>query len=305
MRRSYHHKEGFKLFLMSVPFLAVTFIFSYLPLTGWSYAFFEYRVGLSLFDTPFVGFDNFVRMFQSRALRNDIIRVLTNTLGMSFIGLSMSWLPMFFAIILAEMRSKKFRRTIQTITTIPNFISWVLVYSFAFVMLASGEGVVNRILLNIGAIDQSIDFLTRQDGVWMFMWMLGAWKGLGWSAILYIAAMMSIDPELYEAAAVDGAGRFKRIWFITIPSLMPTFVVLFVLAISNFLNTGFEQYFLFENPMNRARIEVFDLFIYNQGMVGRQISYTTAVGVMRTFVSLILLFSANFLSKIFREEKIF
>jgi len=305
MRRSYHHREGFKLFLLSIPFLAFTFIFSYMPLYGWSYAFFDYRLGLKLSDTQFVGLQHFIQMFQSRALRNDLIRVMTNTLGMSFIGLATSWLPMLFAILLAEIKSKKYRRTVQTITTIPNFISWVLVYALAFAMFSIGDGAVNRILINLGIVDEGINFLARRDGVWIMMWLLGTWKGLGWGAILYIAAMSGIDPELYEAAAVDGAGRFRRIRYITIPNLMPTFVVLFILGISNFLNTGIDQYFLFDNAMTRARIEVLDLYMYNIGMLGKQVSYTTAVGMLRTFISLILLFSANTLSKAIRGEKVF
>ena len=302
---SFQSSAGFKLFLMSLPFLAATFVFNYLPLFGWSYAFFDYRVGFRLLDTPFVGLQHFMAPFECRIARRDLVRVLQNTIGMSSIGLATSWLPMVFAIFLAELSSNKFRRSVQTITTIPHFISWVLVYAIAFAMFSIGDGFVNRILIQLGFIDQGINFLASRDRVWLSMWLYGTWKGLGWGAILYIAAMASIDAEQIEAATVDGAGRFRRIWHITIPGLLPTFFVLFVLAVSNFFNTGFEQFFLFENAMTRHRIEVLDLFIYNQGMVRGQLSYTTAVGMLRTFISLILLFSANRMSKLVRGETVF
>jgi len=304
-KKKFRAKGGYILFLMTLPVLIATFVFSYLPLWGWRYAFYDFRPGFLLADTNFVWFKHFLAPFSNFVLREELLRVMQNTLAMSFIGLAMSWLPMAFAIFLAEVRSKHYRSIVQTFTTIPHFISWVLVYALAFAMLSVNDGFVNQLLVSMGVIDEGINFLASPNNVWRNMWLYGTWKGLGWGAILYIASMASVDKEQLEAASIDGAGRFQKIWHITVPALMPTFFVLFVLSIANFLNNGIEQYFVFQNPFNRARIEVLDLYVFNQGMAGPNISYSTAVGMLKSAISIILLFSANLLSKIVRGRSVF
>lgn len=296
---------GFRLFLLSVPFLILIFLFSYLPLYGWIYALFNYKPGRALLDCEFVGLDNFTRMFADKYAFEDIIRVMKNTLGMSLIGIATSWLPMIFAVFLAEIKNKPFRKTVQTLTTIPNFISWVLVYSVAYALFSVNDGFVNRLLMSMGILDEGINFLASSKHVWLTMWLWGTWKGLGWNAIMYIAALTGIDQEQYEAAAVDGAGRFQKIWHITIPGLLPTYFVLLLLSIANLINNGMEQYFIFENAMNKEYIEVLDLYVYNQGMVGINYSYSTAVSILKSIVSVTLLFVANMGSKLTRGESIF
>jgi len=296
-------KGGIILFFMSIPVLIATFLFSYLPLLGWQYAFYDFRPGFLLSDTNFVGLKHFLAPFSNIVLRQELIRVMQNTLAMSFIGLALSWLPMAFAIFLAEIRSKKYRRSVQTLSTIPNFISWVLVYALAFAMLSVNDGFVNRLLIQLGIIEEGINFLASSSNVWRNMTLYALWKNLGWGAILYIAAMSSIDDELMEAASIDGAGRLQKIWYITVPALLPTYFVLLILSIANFLNHGIEQYFVFQNPFNRARIEVLDLYVYNTGLAGNSISYSTAVGMLKSAISLLLLFSANFFSKLVRGGK--
>jgi putative aldouronate transport system permease protein len=300
-------REGLVLFAIALPFLLTTFIFSYLPLAGWSYAFFDYRIGYNLFKTEFVGFKHFLAPFQNAVLRGEILRVMRNTLGMSLIWNVTSFLPMIFAIFLSEIRSPAYRRVIQTVTTLPNFVSWVLIYALAFAMFAVDDGFVNIILQRFGLTKDGINFLASPRHVWRTMWLYGMWKGLGWNAIIYIASISSIDETLYEAAVVDGAGRFQKMWYITIPSLLPTFFVLLVLNIGNLLSNGFDQYFVFQNAMNKDSIEVLDLFVYNKGIGGssNNISYTTAVGILKSVISLTLLFLANGLSKIVRKEKLF
>ncbi|MEA4889119.1 MAG: ABC transporter permease subunit [Clostridiaceae bacterium] len=303
-KRSLRARHGIRPFLMTLPFLIATLIFSYLPLYGWRYAFFDYKAGFKLLDCNFVGLKHFLSLFQNQVILNDVGRVLQNTFAISLIGIATSFLPMLFAIFLSEIRNRAYRRTVQTITTIPNFISWVLVYSMAYAIFSVNDGFVNNLLVNLGLINDRINFLASPNNVWITMWGYGTWKGLGWSSIMYVASISSIDEQLFEAAAIDGASRMKRIWYITIPSLMPTFFVLLLLNIANFLNNGIDQYFVFQNAMNKAKIEVLDLYVYNKGIAGSNISFSTAVGMLKSVISIVLLFIANTASKLVRDEKI-
>jgi len=208
---------------------------------------------------------------------------------------------MIFAIFLNEIRAVRFRKAVQTLTTLPNFISWVLVYSIAFAMFTS-EGMVNGLLRQLGAIDSPILFLQDSSHVWLTMWMWITWKSLGWSAIMYIAAITSIDESLYEAAYVDGATRMQVIWHVTLPSLLPTYFVLLVLQVANFLNNGLEQYFVFQNAFNKEYIQVLDLYVYNLAIGGGSYSVSVAISMMKSLISVALLFSVNQLSKWLRGE---
>lgn len=297
-------KSGFHLFLMSLPFLIAVFIFCYLPLYGWIYAFFDYHAGMQLKDSTFVGLKFFKSMVDNPVSRGEIFRVLTNTFGISFLGILVSPLPVIFAIFLMEVKSKPLRGLIQALTTLPNFISWVLVYGVAWSIFSVEDGFLNHLLMSTHITSEAINFFASSDHVWLKMLGYSLWKTLGWGAIMYIAAITSIDTEQYEAAMVDGAGRFRCIWHITVPGILPTYFVLLLLSIASFLNNGMEQYYLFQNPMNKSTIEVLDLYVYNMGMVGQNISYSTAVGVLKSFVSVSLLFLANGMSKLIRKESI-
>jgi putative aldouronate transport system permease protein len=296
----------YRLFLMIMPFLVLVTLFAYLPLWGWRYAFFDYRAGFALSMDEFVGFKWFRYLFDNEATRMHIARVLRNTFALSGIGIATSWLPMIFAIFLAEIKANRPRKAVQTLTTIPNFISWVLVYSVAFAIFST-EGFLNWMLMNLGLMEEGTNHLMSNTNIWLKMWLWGTWKGLGWSAIIYIAGISSIDPQLYEAAKADGAGRFRRMWHVTIPGLMPTFFVLLILAIANMLSNGLEQYLVFYNPANRATIEVLDLYVYNLG-IGATTSQTlplaTVIGMFKSVISVTLLFAANKFSKWVRGESI-
>lgn len=223
---------------------------------------------------------------------------------MSFLSILSSPLPVIFAICLMEMKTKRFRSLVQTLTTLPNFISWVLVYSIAWSIFSINDGFLNRFLMSANFISTEINFLASSNHVWLTMLGYSIWKTLGWNSIMYIAAITAIDSQQYEAAMVDGANRFQRIWHITVPGILPTYFVLLLLSIANFINNGMEQYYLFQNPMNKSAIEVLDLYVYNMGMVGQNISYSTAVGVLKSLVSVGLLFFANGMSKVVRKESI-
>lgn len=297
----------YQLFLMILPFLILVFLFSYLPLWGWRYAFFDYNAGDTLSMDKWVGFKWFKAPFENEATRNDIIRVLRNTLAMSGLGIVFSWLPMIFAIFLAEIKNSATRRIVQTLTTIPNFISWVLVYAIAFCIFGT-EGFISSLMKSFGIWDKGKNMLMGDSHIWIKMWLWGTWKGLGWSAIMYIAAISGIDQQLYEAATVDGAGRFQKIWHITIPELFPTYVVLLILSVSNILSNGMDQYLVFKNPTNKDSIEVLDLYVYQLSFgqtSNSQIPFSTVVSMFKSLVSVILLFVTNKISKWIRGSSIF
>lgn len=297
------NQEGKKLFLLVLPFLILSFLFSYFPLHGWIYAFYDYRSPLKLSQCKFVGLDWFTMLFSNHSQVMQIVRVLKNTFAMSLLGILTSFLPVLFAVFLNEIKNTKFKSVVQTLTTLPNFISWTLVYAVAFCLL-SNTGMINTLLQKFGMISQPLRILDSGEHVWLFMVLIGIWKGLGWGAIMYIAAIAGIDQELYEAARVDGAGRFALIKNITIPSLMPTYFVLLMLSIANFLSNGMEQYFVFQNAFNREHIEVLDLYVYNIGLSGQSFSLATAVGMLKTLVSVVLLVLVNTASKKTRGESI-
>lgn len=297
----YELKQKYKLFLMISPFIVLTFIFSYLQLWGWRYAFFDYNAGDSLTWDNFVGFKWFTYLFKTAANRKDIVRVMRNTFAMSGLGLITSWCPMAFAIFLCEIKNLRLRRLIQTCTTIPNFISWVLVYSFACVIFSS-DGLISNLIQQSGG--QPVNFLMDGSHMWLKMLAWGMWKGIGWSAIIYIAGISGIDQQLYEAATVDGAGRFQRMWHVTVPGLLPTFLVLFLMQIAGILNNGLEQYLVFRNSVNGKTIEVLDLYVYRLGIDSGIIPLSTVVGMFKSLVSVVLLFTANRVSKAIRGQSI-
>ncbi|MBN2984637.1 ABC transporter permease [Cohnella algarum] len=292
-------RDGLKLLLMAIPFIALAFAFHYVPLFGWIYAFFDYKPGIPLSRTPFVGLENFAELFSDP----NMARVLTNTLALSFLSILTSPLPLVLAILISEVKSGWFKRLVQTTSTLPNYISWVIVFSLAFSMF-SADGAVNQIIEKLGFGPTTVNVLGNAERVWTVQTLLLVWKSVGWSAIIYLAAIVSIDGEQYDAAKVDGAGRFRCIWHITIPSVMPTFLVLLLLSISNLLSAGFEQYLVFNNIMVADRIEVLDLYVYRLGLVTRDYSYSTAVGIFKSVISILLLFTVNGLSKRIRGESI-
>ncbi|MDR2656974.1 MAG: ABC transporter permease subunit [Oscillospiraceae bacterium] len=296
----------YSLFLMALPFTALIVVFSYLPLLGWRYAFYDYKPGFALTADRFVGFKWFAYLFQNAATKADIARVMRNTLAMSGIGIATSWMPMAFAIFLTEMNAPAPRKLVQGITTIPNFISWVLVYAVAFALFST-EGFVNSMLISLGVIKEGGNFLMSGANIWLKMWLWGVWKGLGWSAIIYVASISGIDQQLYEAASIDGAGRFDKMWHITLPGLMPTFFVLLLLSIANMLSNGMDQYLVFRNQMNKQTIEVLDLYVYTLGLASggsSNISLATVVGMFKSVISITLLFAANRVSFWIRGESI-
>lgn len=296
-------KTSFKLFLCIVPFLVLAFLFSYLPLYGWIYSLYDYKPALGLEGSEFVGLQWFQMLVSSPTQMAQIGQVLMNTLAISFLGIATSVLPLFFAILLNEVTAPWFRNSVQTLTALPNFISWVLVYMIAF-SLFSSSGLVNDVLIDAGLVTAPVKFLDTDENVWLTMTLWSIWKGLGWGAIIYLAAIAGIDQSLYESARIDGAGRFQLMRHITIPQLMPTYLVLLLLSIANILNNGMEQYYVFQNAFNKEWIQVLDLYVYNIGMTGNSLSLATAIGMLKSLISVALLLTVNAVSKRVRGESI-
>lgn len=295
--------RGIKYLLLAVPFLIYVFAFSYVPLVGWIYSVFDYKIGQKFLDfgsMVFVGLGNFQKLFTERS---EVLRVLRNTLALSALGLLATPVPVVFAIMFNEIKNSKFKKIVQTATTLPNFISWIIVYGVAFAFF-SVNGFVSVLMQKIGIQPPVMGILGDVDHTWVLQWILGIWKSFGWSAIIYIAAITGIDSELYDAAKVDGANKLQSILHITIPGIMPTYVVMFLLAVSNILSNGFDQYFMFYNPMVADKIEVLDYYVYKVGFYINDYSYSITLGMLKSILGIVLLFTANALSKKIRGESI-
>lgn len=292
-------RQEWQLFFLVLPFMIILFLLAYVPVFGWIISLYDYRPGIPLFENDYIGLKYFKSFLQDR----DVLKALKNTAIFSGISFILTPLPMLFAVCLNEISSTRYRKLVQTATTLPHFISWVILYSFVFAMV-SNDGVVNKVGMSLGLFSSPIRPLQDEDIVYGFQIALMNWKGLGWASIIYIAAIAGIEQEQYEAALIDGAGRFKTALYITIPNLLPTFVVLLLMDVSNFVNTGYEQYFVFKNAFVYDKIEVLDLYIYRMGLQLGDYSYATAVGIMKSFISITLLFVSNAIAKKVRGEAI-
>ncbi len=300
-KKNKHLSQGKNtLLIMAIPCFLLMIAFNYVPIFGWIYAFFDYKPGLKLSQCEFVGLKYFKLIFEEP----ELLPVLRNTMAISILGLISTIFPMIFAIMLSELSSKRYKKIIQTTTTLPNFISWVVVYSIFFAMFNTNEGFVNEILMKLKIINKPTNLLANSDIVWYFQTGVSIWKSLGFSAIVYLAAISGIDLELYSAVKVDGATRINTIRYVTIPGLIPTYLALLLLGIGNILSNGFEQYFVFYNPLVHNKIQVLDYYLYRIGLVLNDYSFSTALGMLKTLISIILMTIANLVSKRLRGQSI-
>lgn len=292
-------KQQKALVFMSVPFLIHVIIFKYIPIWGWVLAFQEYWPGKSIFQQTWVGFDNF------RMLFNDPVfyQVLRNTLAMSVIKLILGTVSSIaLALIINEVRFIPFKRAAQTVSYLPHFISWVVAANLVRDALSTDGGIVNDVLLNLNIIKEPIMFLGIPK---MFWWIIGlshVWKEVGWGAIIYLAAIAGIDPSLYEASVIDGAGRLKQMWYITLPSIRPTISILLIMNMGYLLSAGFEQQYLLQNGRVIDYARVFTIYELDYGIKMMRYSFATAVGIFRSVVSLILVFFTNQFAKRLGQE---
>lgn len=290
------------LLFMSLPFVVWVIVFKYLPLWGWSMAFQNYKPGKSFGEQAWVGFDNFIRLFKD----DMFYQALRNTLAMSLLGITFGFIiPIVFAILLNEMKKSFFKKFVQTVSYLPHFVSWVIAASLITVMLSTdNSGVVNNFLMGLHIIKQPINFLLIPKAFWWIVLGADLWKEVGWNSIIYLAAITGIDMELYDAAKVDGAGRFKQIWHVTLPGIRSTIIVILIMNIGWLINIGFEKQYLLSNAAVMDYANVIDLYALNYGIKLSRYSYGTAIGIFKSVVSVILVFAANKFAKKIGEGEI-
>ena len=296
-------KRELQLFLLALVFALFVVAFCYVPLLGWSIAFIDYNPGKSLFQQKFVGLANFTLLWSSK---RDLGMAVRNTLALSGLSLLTMPVPLIFAILLSELPFKRLSKLTQTISALPYFISHVLLYAVCFSLFSPTDGAVNVILRLFYGPDYTSNLLAQPDVAWRMQTFICLYKGMGYSAIMYLSAMSGIDQELYDAASVDGAGRLAKILHVTIPGIMPTFIVLLVLNIAGMLSgAGFDQYYVFQNPMVLNKLEVLDTYIYKIGLRQNNFGFATAAGMLKSLISVMLLMLANRISKLVRGSSLY
>lgn len=272
--------------------IAWMLVFNYLPMLGISIAFFNFDLAKPLSQMEFVGLKHF------REFLGDprFWRSFKNTIGISFWKLLIGFpLPIIFALLLNEIRNIRFKRTIQTISYLPHFLSWAIFGGLLMAWL-SERNLFNTIFIGLGLQARQINYISKPEYYWQIAVISDVIKEMGWNAIIYIAAISAINPELYEAAVIDGANRYQKMWYITVQSIRPTIAILFILAVSNVLGSNFDQVFVLRNSMNLAASETIDMYVYTMGLTSARYSYSTAVSLARSVISLVLLLSANFIT---------
>ena len=291
-----------QLMLMSVPMLLYVFLFNYFPMWGWKNAFLDYnnKKQVAKGITPFIGWGNFEWLFS----RPDFFQAIRNTLAMSVINLVFGTVSaILLAVLLNEVRNRSFKRTVQTVTYLPHFLSMVIVVSMAQNIFAS-NGPVNGLLTSLGLIKDNIFWLGEEKYFWWLVGVINVWKEVGWGTIIYISAMTAIDPCLYEAAAIDGAGRFQRILHVTLPGIKSTFVILLIMNIGHLLEAGFEIQYLMGNGLVKDFSTTIDIFVLEYGTQKLNIGVATAAGMFKSVVAIILLVGANFVARRLGEDSL-
>lgn len=288
------------LYLLALPGIIYFIIFKYVPMYGITIAFKDFSPFIGFAESSWVGMKHFIRLFTG----SDFLMLLRNTLGISFLNLLFFFpLPIILSLLLNELRNEAYKRTIQSLVYLPHFLSWVIIASLSFMLLGKSEGIINHIIRSLGF--ESFDFLTNPDIFWFLLVGQSVWKEAGWGTIIFLAAMAGVNTELYEAAKIDGANRFRQIWHVTLPAIRNVIIILLILRLGDIMEVGFEQVFLMYNGAVSEVAEVFDTYVYRVGIQQGQFSYSTAVGLFKSFVGLILVVVANKMSKKFGEEGIY
>ncbi|MDF2922392.1 MAG: protein lplB [Paenibacillaceae bacterium] len=280
--------------VMALLGVAWMIIFNYIPMYGIIIAFKNFvNISRPVSEAEWVGLQHFREFLHD----DELYSVIRNTLGISILKLVIGFpLPIAFAIFLNELRSMRFKKIVQTISYLPHFLSWVVLGGIMTTWLAD-VGMINHIMTSLHLVKEPITYLAEPDYFWSIIIASDLWKELGWSAIIYLAAISSISPELYEASTIDGAGRFQKMRYITLPSIMGTITILFILAVSGILNSNFDQIFVLSNKVNESASNVVDIYVYKMGLRQSRFSYATAVGLLKSVIALLLLLSANRITK--------
>lgn len=287
------------LLFMSLPFVIHVLIFEYIPIWGWIMAFQKYQPGRSLFEQEWVGIHNFVILFS-----DDIFyQVLRNTLVMSFIKIFFGMISsIILAIIINELRYIVLKKTVQIISFLPHLISWVVAANLITNALSVEGGIINKMLIGLHIIEKPIMFLGIPELFWAIIGLTHIWKEIGWGAIIFLAAISSIDSSLYEIATIDGANRLQKIWYITLPAIKTIIVIILLIKVGLIMNTGFKQQFLLSNSIVIDYARVFRIFEMDYGLKMMRFSFATAAGIFKSIISIFLFFSANFIARKFGED---
>lgn len=278
---------------MAIPGVIWMIIFNFIPMYFIIISFMRYNVAKGVLNSKWVGFDNFIEFFTDERFW----LVMKDTFGLNILRLLVGFpIPIIFALLLNELLSTRFKRFVQTVSYLPHFLSWIIVGGIMYNWL-SDSGLITTLLVNLGILKEPIHLIGTPQYFWGILITSETWKEIGWNAIIYIAAISGIDPSLFEAAVIDGAGRFRRVWNVILPSIKGTVAVLLVLNIGNLLGSNFDQLFVFYKPVLYDVIDVIDIYAYRLGIENGRLSYATAVGLFRSVFAFILLYTANKASK--------
>lgn len=287
-------------YIMLIPGLIAVILFAYIPIAGNFIAFKDYKIFMGPFKSPWNGVDNFIRLFRG----NNFQLVFTNTLIIGFYKLLFAFpAPIILALMLNEISNQIFKRTIQTIVYLPHFISWVVIASLTSTLLSPNDGFINMLLVRLG--QKPIFFMGNPDYFRGVIVVSDIWKEIGWSAIIYLAALSGISLDMYEAAIIDGASKFQKLIYITLPSIVPTIIIMLLLRIGNIINVGFEQIFTLYSPAVYRVADIIDTYVYRMGIIDVQYGFATATGLFKSVIACFLVVSCNWLAKKAGQESLF
>lgn len=288
------------LYLMLLPGVIYFVMFKYIPMGGIIIAFQNYSPFKGIGGSDFVGFEQFIKFFNTP----DFMRLLRNTLGINILQLVLYFpAPIILSLFLNEVTHNGYKRVVQSLVYIPHFVSWVIVASLTYQLFNTTDGLFNILSMNLTG--HSFDILSKSSTFWGLIVGQDIWKSTGYGTIIFLAALSGVDQEMYEAARIDGAGRWKLMWHITLPAIRSTIVMMLILRVGGMLNTGYEQIFLMRNDLNVSSAEVFDTYIYMRGIKNGQYSFSTAAGLFKSIVGMILVLGSDRLAKAFGESGIY
>ena len=290
-----------QLVFMSLPLIIYIILFSYVPLWGWTMAFQQFRPARSFLNQQWVGLRWFFFLFKDQAF----LKVIRNSVCMSLINTTLGFITAIcFALLLNELRKILFKRFIQTISYLPHFLSWVIVTGLVANMLSTDNGAVNEALKTFGFIKEPVLWLAYPKYFWGIIGATYVWKEVGWNTIIYLAAMVGIDPALYEAANIDGSNRYQKMWHITLPGIKPTIIILLIMAIGRIMDAGFEMQYLLRNGLIQDVSDTIDIYVLEFGFRNNNFSLATAAGMFKNVVNVSLIFIANWIAKKAGEERL-
>lgn len=296
---AHEYRMNYQLFLMFLPVVVCLLLFSYAPMYGMVIAFKDYQLVKGIWGSEWVGLENFYRLIMTPSF----LEVFKNTVVISLLRLLVGFpAPIILSVLLNEIYSKSYKKLVQTISYLPHFLSWVVLGGLFMQVLSPSGGLVNQIIQLFGG--KPVYFLADPGYFVGMLIATGIWKEMGWGTIVYLAAITSINPELYEAAVVDGAGRFKQIWHITLPSITPVITILFILSMGNIINAGFDQIFNLYNPAVYKVADIIDTYVYRRGLISMKYSMASAADLFKNVISFALVFFTNYIVKKFNENSI-